>query len=78
MKEVSYIYIVSTDTESIWTTELTLTQSLLAKVTQVLAILTKHQDLTFATVNNINISLRVKVYVFWFLELAWTITMGAK
>ena len=65
----SYIHILSSDAESCWSTELTLALPFLAKVTQVLAILTEHQDLIFVRIDNINVSLSVKVYVPWLLEI---------
>ena len=71
MKQFSYIHIVSTDTESSWLTELTLVLPFLAKVTQVLAILSENQDLVLVRIDNINVSLSIKVYVSGFLELAW-------
>ena len=74
----SHVHIVSTDTQSCWSAELTLAPPPLANVTQIPAILTEHNNLVFVRIDNINISLGVKVNVPWVFELAWTITMGTK
>jgi len=58
--------------------ELPLAPPFLAKMMQVLAVFTEHQDMAFSPVDHINISLGVKVYVRWILELAWTITKVTK
>ena len=50
---------MSTDTNSSWITELTLVLPFLAKVTQVLAILTEQQDLVFVRIEYKNVPLSV-------------------
>ena len=67
------MHIVSTDADSHWLSEFTLALLTLAKVTQVLAILTEYYDIVLTKIDYINVSLTVKVYVLWFLELTWTI-----
>ena len=74
----THIHIISTDTKSFWIIEFTFDPTPMAEVTQILAILTEHQDLAFVTISNENVSLSVKVYVHWTLELVWSITMSAK
>ena len=74
----NYVHTVSPDTESTGTIELTVVPPSLTEVMQVLAIITEHQDLVFLIIQYISVSLGIKVYVPWFLELAWAIIMGAK
>ena len=66
--------------KSFWIIEFTLESPPIAKAMQILAILTEHQDLAFVTISNAKCfpESSANVYVHWFLELAWSIAMGAK